>query len=208
VLHRIEVEGALPSQRDKYAALLGAQPGANLLSLDLAAWSERILSDRAVSSVRVRTSLSGTVRADVELQHPAFLLDTHPVCGLSDQEVMLPLLYHEPETRVPLLSGVGGTPDYYQIAWSPRIRTALAFARVWNAKFGNDSLQLSEIHVTPDGEVEAYLWPNRLLIRMGRGNWQAPMTTLKPILSHLAASERSLDMRFEGQVVETVQGET
>ena len=208
VLHKVQVEGALPGQSQKYADLLSADPGANLLSLDLASWSKRIQADPAVSRVHVRTSLSGTVEAQIELEKPVFLLDTRPVCGLSDEGVMLPLLYHAPDNRLVLISGVGGESKYYQRAWSRKIRTAKAFERAWTRQFGLDAPLLSEIHVTPDDEVDAYLWPDRLLIRMGRGSWQEPMKTLKPILNHLAASERILDLRFEGQVVETIQGET
>jgi hypothetical protein len=121
---------------------------------------------------------------------------------------MLPLSCHAPDSVVPLISGVGGEPKYYAVAWSPYIRTALAFYKEWTAHFDASSPRLLEIHVTPDEEINAYLWPDRLLVRMGRGNWQEPMQTLKPVLSHLAATERSLDLRFKGQVVETVQGET
>ena len=208
VLTKVEVQGALPGQGEKYGALLQAKPGDNLLGLDLKAWARRILADAGVDRVHVSVSLAGVARAEVELKHPVFLLDTQPICGLSDQFAMLPILYHPPDPPVPLISGVGGEPNYYQIAWSPRLRTAMAFYRMWREHLGEDGPQLMEIHVTPDGEVDAYLWPNRLLVRLGRGDWQQPMNTLKPILSHLAATERTLDLRFAGQVVETVQGET
>lgn len=208
VLHRIQVDGALPGQAEKYAALLDAEPGANLLSLDLGAWARRILADAAVARVHVRSSLSGLAQASVELEHPVYLLDTQPVCGLSSEGDMLPLLYHPPSPRLPLISGVGGEAVFYKTAWSPRIRTAVAFHRAWLKHFGPDTPELMEIHVSPDGEVDAYLWPNRLLVRMGRGDWQEPMQTLNPILNHLAATERTLDMRFAGQVVETVQGDS
>lgn len=208
VLTRVEVVGALPGQGERLAALLGAQPGANLLDLDLTGWSERILAETCASRVHVKVDWGGVARAEVELQRPVFLLDTEPVCGLSDQFTMLPLLYHAPSPGLPLVSGVGGEPKYYQTAWSSKIRTAKAFQRAWREHLGETAPQLAEIHVTPEGEVEAYLWPDRLLVRLGRGHWQEPLHTLKPILSHLGASERTLDLRFEGQVVETVQGDS
>jgi hypothetical protein len=208
VLSRVDVQGALPGQKEKYAALLGAEPGANLLDLDLKGWSERILAEAGVARVHVNVSLGGVARAAVELKRPVFLLDTRPVCGLSDRCEMLPLLYHPPDSTLPLISGIGGEPKYYEKHWSSHVRTAMAFHDAWREHLGEGGPRLSEIHVTPDGEVDAYLWPDRLLVRLGRGNWQQPMNNLKPILSHLGATERTLDLRFEGQVVESVQGET
>lgn len=208
VLTRVEVSGALPGQGERLAALLEAHPGDNLLDIDLKGWSERILADAGVLRVHVKVDWGGVAKASVELKRPVLLLDTQPVCGLTDQFVMLPLLYHAPDSTLPLVSGVGGEPNYYHTAWSSKIRTAAAFLRVWREHLGDPVPQLSEIHVTHEGEVEAYLWPDRILVRLGRGNWEQPLHTLKPILSHLGASERTLDLRFEGQVVETVQGDT
>lgn len=208
VLTRVEVSGALPGQGERLAALLEAKAGDNLLDLDLEGWSKRIAAEAGVSRVRVNVNWGGVAHASVELSHPVLLLDTKPVCGLNEQFVMLPLLYHAADSTLPLVSGIGGEPKYYQTAWSSKIRTAAAFLRVWREHLSEPAPQLSEIHVTPDGEVEAYLWPDRILVRLGRGNWEQPLNTLMPILSHLAPSERTLDLRFQGQVVETVQGDS
>ena len=208
VLSRVEVSGALPGQGERLAALLEARPGANLLDLDLKGWADRILADQGVDRVQVKVDWGGVARASVELKHPELLVDTQPVCGLTDRFVMLPLLYHQPDSTLPLVSGVGGEPDYYRTNWSSKVRAAAAFVREWREQLGDQAPQLSEIHVTAEGEIDAYLWPDRLLIRLGRGGWQKPLHTLKPILAHLGASERTLDLRFVGQVVEVVQGDT
>lgn len=208
VLSRVEVSGALPGQGERLAALLEARPGDNLLDLDLKAWAQRIQSDLGVERVHVKVDWGGVARASVELKKPLLLLDTKPVCGLSDRFVMLPLLYHQPDSTLPLVSGVGGEPNYYQTNWSSKVRAAAEFLTAWHEHLGDQAPQLSEIHVTPEGEIDAYLWPDRLQVRLGRGNWQKPLNILKPILAHLGASERTLDMRFEGQVVEVVQGDS
>ena len=203
-LSEVRVEGAIEGQSRQLAQLLEADAGSNLLDVDLEGWARRIAVHPAVASVRTRITLTGRAVAHVTNERPVALVDTAPSSGTARTGVLLPLAQHQPEDVVPLITGVGGTPTYYARSSSPNLNTALAFLDVWQENADADLPELMEIHVTEDREVDVYLWPDRLYVRLGRGMWKETIQKLWPVLSRLAASERSLDLRFRGQVVEAI----
>ena len=203
-LQRVAVQGDAAGHIEQITAMLGAEPGANILRLDLAGWAERITDLPAIQSARTYVTLAGSAVASVEAALPVCLVDTRPVSGVTTDGVILPLTRHRPVVPVPLITGVGGVPQYYTRSQHPRLRCALAFRECWRAQVPADAPDLAEIQVTPDHEVKIYLWPDRLLVNLGRGEWNDRLATLWPVLKRLPVSHRTLDLRFAGRVVESL----
>jgi hypothetical protein len=203
-LSEVRVDGAIDGQSQQLASLLEREIGSNLLDVDLEGWASRIAVHPAVASVRTRITLTGRAVAHVTNERPVALVDTDPASGTTRTGVLLPLGQHLPEDVVPLITGVGGDPAYYLRSSSSTLSTALAFLNIWQEHADAEMPDLMEIHVTSDSEVDVYLWPDRLYVRLGRGMWKETIQKLWPVLSRLAASERSLDLRFRGQVVEAI----
>jgi hypothetical protein len=202
-LQRVLVEGQAAGQEEQITALLGAETGANLMRLDLAQWAERIAALPAIESARTYVTLAGSAVASVEATRPVCLVDTRPVAGVSAEGLILPLQAHRPAGRVPLITGVGGTPEDYSRSQNARLRCALAFLALWQELAPGWAPDLAEIQVTPDQEVKIYLWPDRLVVNLGRGEWNDRLATLWPVLKRLPVSHRTLDLRFAGRVVES-----
>jgi hypothetical protein len=203
-LEEVIVKGAIDGQSKELASLLDAETGSNLLEVDLEGWARQIAARPAVASVRTRITLTGSAVAYVTNESPVALVDTQPASGTTRTGQLLSLLHHRPKDVVPLITGVGGEPEYYAQYSSPKLSTALAFLICWEDHADSDMPDLMEIHITDDLEVDVYLWPDRLYVRLGRGMWKETIEKLWPVLSRLAASERSLDLRFRGQVLETI----
>ena len=81
---------------------------------------------------------------------------------------------------------------------------ALEFLSRWHVSRAAVELHLAEIHMTAAYEVGVYLWPDRLYVQFGRGEWDSQIEMIGPVLKRLPLSERSLDMRFSGQVIEAL----
>jgi hypothetical protein len=203
-LGEVQVVGATGGQGEELASLLDTKTGSNLLDVDLEGWARRIAARPAVASVRTRVTLTGRAVAYVTNESPVALVDTEPASGTTRTGLLLPLCHHPPGEVVPLLTGIGGEPNYYVPCASSRLGTALAFLDSWREHADSRMPDLMEIHVTRDLEVDVYLWPDRLYVRLGRGMWKETIQKLWPVLSRLAASERTLDLRFRGQVLEAI----
>jgi hypothetical protein len=203
-LQRVAVHGDAAGHTEEITALLAAEPGANVLRLDLAGWAKRITDLPAIQSARTYVTLTGSAVASVEAALPVCLVDTRPVSGVTADGVFLPLTRHRPVVPVSLVTGVGGVPEYYTRSQHDRLRCALAFRERWRALAPPDAPDLAEIEVTADHEVRIYLWPNRLLVNLGRGEWNDRLATLWPVLKRLPVSHRTLDLRFAGRVVESL----
>jgi hypothetical protein len=202
-LEQVEVRQA-GGYADTIATLLEAESGDNLLTLDLEAWARRAARLPAVAGVRAHVTLSGRAVADVDLAPPLGLVDTEPVAGVTASGMLVPLVEHVPTSRLPLITGVGGTPTYYRASPDDRLHTGLAFIRAWNAQHRVLAERLAEVRVDATREVTIMLWPERRYIRMGRGDWPRALRQLYPVLSRLPAAGGELDMRFTGQVVEHI----
>jgi cell division septal protein FtsQ len=199
--HRVQVNGA-GGDAAQVAALLDASDGDNLIRLDLGGWAERIAALPAVASVRTYLKLGGVAIASVEQKEPVALVDTDPVSGLSADGMLLPLKVHLASRDLPMVTGVGGEPSYYRVTANPRLLTALAFLGRWNRIIEKQRDRLAEIHVNQDSEVGIYIWPERRFITVGRGDWEDRLADLWPVIRRLPPSDRPLDLRFSGSVVE------
>ena len=201
-LREILVQGNSAVPADSLARLLDAAPGDNLIQLDLNSWVERAARMPAIAKAHAQTSLSGRATLTVEEVRPDFLVDTQPVCGMTDNGMILPLDRHATTATLPLVTGVGGAPIYYHVSFDEKLRTARRFYERWNTLCCEHNRQLSEIHITDDLEVGVYLWPERRYVMIGRGDWDVRLTELWKIMERLPPGEYPLDVRFAGQVVE------
>jgi hypothetical protein len=197
----IRVDGAAHDEA-AIAALLDASAGDNLLRVDLGGWADRIAELPAVASVRAYVRLPDVAVASVELKAPVALVDTRPVAGLSADGMLLPLDIHAADRDLPLITGIGGEPSYYRLTANPRLLTALQFLGRWDRCIDKHQERLAEIHVNQDSEVGIYLWPERRFVTVGRGDWTDRLANLWPVIRRLPASDRPLDIRFSGTVVE------
>lgn len=203
-LERIRVEGPAAHLEDEIATLLESEIGSNLLHVDLGRWADQIVLLPAIYSARTHITLAGEAVARVQAILPVCLIDTQPVAGVSASGIMLPLRDHPMSSSIPLITGIGGRPDYYARSAGRPLLGALEFLSRWKTHQDEDSYQLAEIHIGAASEVGVYLWPNRLYVQFGRGDWNTQIEMLGPVLKRLPLSEKSLDMRFAGQVIEVL----
>lgn len=201
-LREVVVQGNHAESTEKIASLLDAAAGENIFAVDLHSWVSRIVASPAVERARAYVTLTGKAVVKVEETAPQFLLDTRPISGLSANREVLPLRQHPIVDRVPLISGVGGEPDYYSVSDDPRVLTAMRFYTRWLEYCGDYNDRLAEIHVTPDFEIGVYLWPDRRYVTLGRGNWDDKLVNLWRLLKRLPRGVAPLDMRFARQVIE------
>lgn len=203
-LERIRVEGPAAHLEDEIASLLESDTGSNLLHVDLGRWADQIVRLPAIFSARTYVTLAGEAVARVHAILPICLIDTQPVAGVSASGIMLPLRDHPINSPIPIITGIGGRPDYYARSTGTQLLCALEFLSRWQAHQDYESYQLAEIHIGAASEVRVYLWPNRLYVQFGRGNWNAQIEMLGPVLKRLPLSEQSLDLRYSGQVIEAL----
>jgi hypothetical protein len=116
--------------------------------------------------------------------------------------MLLPLAGHPAIGGIPLVTGIGGKPVYYVRSRNPRLLTALQFFDRWELCIDKHKDRLAEIHVSEDSEVGIYLWPERRYITVGRGAWNDRLDDLWTLVKRLPATDRPLDFRFSGTVVE------
>jgi hypothetical protein len=200
-LQEVQVFGRTGTSEDQIKALLDVEPGSNLLRLDLQGWANRIVALPEIQEARTYVTLTGKAVAHVEAAQPIGLVDTRPVAGVTAAGVLLPLADHAPSAALPLITGVGGTPDYYSDVPRRGVLTALAFLRQWRRQPEPRARRLVEVRLRPSGEVHVYLWPDRLLVNVGRGRWGERTETLWSVLKRLPLSDETLDLRFSGQVI-------
>jgi len=202
-LNEVCVQGA-GSQTDTVTTLLAEGEGTNLLQIDLERWADRVAALPAVARVRTHVTCGGRAVADVVLEVPVCLVDTRPVAGVTANGAQLPLAEHVPTSRLPLITGIGGEAEYYAVSDDPKLRTALAFVRDWCEFAGPFAARLTEVHINQALEVSILLWPERLYIRMGRGDWQQALSRLWAVLARLPVCGDELDMRFKDQVIDHI----
>jgi hypothetical protein len=203
-LDGIRVEGQAANLEDDIKALLVSDSGSNLMQVDLDSWARDIVAMPAIRSARTYVTVFGEAVARVDAAVPVGLVDTNPVAGVSASGVVLPIVHHSSSERIPIITGIGGRPAYYGTTVGSQLLCALKFLSTWKDKQVDESYQLAEIHIGAASEVSVYLWPSRLYVQFGRGNWNQQIAMLWPVLKRLPLSEQSLDMRFAGQVVETL----
>jgi hypothetical protein len=200
-LKTIEVEGHA-GPRAEIERLLEESVGDNLLRLDLGGWAARIATLPGVARARTYVTLDGRAVAEIERERPVCLVDTDPVCGAAKDGMLLPLAGHPAIGGIPLVTGIGGKPVYYVRSRNPRLLTALQFFDRWELCIDKHKDRLAEIHVSEDSEVGIYLWPERRYITVGRGAWNDRLDDLWTLVKRLPATDRPLDFRFSGTVVE------
>lgn len=200
-LKSTRVEG-YAGPREEIVALLDAAAGDNLVRIDLGGWATRIAALPGVARARTRITLRGVAVATIEREKPVCLVDTEPVAGVAGDGTILPLAMHAPERGIPLITGIGGAPTYYVRSRHPKLLTALQFFERWARQIDTQEDRLTEIHVSDDAEVGIYLWPERRYVTVGRGNWNDRLGDLWTLVKRLPASDRPLDLRFSGTVVE------
>lgn len=195
------VEGYAGPSSD-IVALLAAKPGDNLMKLDLEGWAARIAALPGVAQARTRITLGGEAVALIDRERPVCLVDTDPVAGATRDGTLLPLAAHPAGHDLPLITGIGGAPTYYVRSRHPRLLTALEFFARWSDRIDKHHDRLAEIHVTDNSEVGIFLWPERRYITVGRGAWNDRLDVLWTLVKRLPVSDRPIDIRFPGTVVE------
>ena len=203
-LQAVRIEGNAASLEEVIESLLSSEIGSNLMRVDLSVWADQIVQLPAIRSARTFVTLSGEAVARVNAVEPVVLVDTQPVAGVSARGVILPLRFHPVVTPIPIITGIGGRPDYYANRAQSELLCALEFLSRWQAGHNHESYQLAEIHLGAASEVGVYLWPNRLYVQFGRGDWNKQIDLLWPVLKRLPLSEQALDMRFAGQVIKAL----
>jgi cell division septal protein FtsQ len=160
-----------------------------------------------VARARVSRSLPDRVEILLEETLPAAIVPGGPdgFVEVSDQALVLPAADRSAFVDVPLITGVPAPPEAGQTFESELLREALDVLR--QAKEISPSLwmEISEIRFAPGSGLVIYTVADGAEIRFGLGALNSSdLSNSWKVLSDLkarGAAARSIDLRFDGQVV-------
>lgn len=207
----VAVEGMVWADSSEVVRMAAVDADSTMLLFDLdpALIADRVRRAPWVREARVRRLPTGTLSIRVEEREPAVLVlapDGRPSHFLDAEGFSLPLrpgaVYD-----VPLLRG--SVPAYHptQPVESASLRDLLAALAEADAE--TDAL-VSDLTLAPDGSATLYTTPGgthaAIPVRLGLGGYAEKLRRLdafwtQAILSRPATTFRTVDLRFDGQVV-------
>ena len=216
-LETIEVAGVQHADVDSLVALARIDPAAPLFSIDPVLVADRVRRHPWVASATVKRRLAGVLTISVEEREPvALALDgrgrpSHYLdaggYGLpleAPSEAAVPVASY----NVPLLRGVGAAYHPVQPVENPAVRALLEAVAEADPE---TRLLLSELEITPEGNVEGWLTPLRaggpsIPVLLGYGDFDEKLRRLRAFWQQAVQTRPSrtfekIDLRFDGQVV-------
>lgn len=223
-LETIEVAGARHADVDSLVALARIDPAAPLFSIDPALVADRLRRHPWVASAEVKRRLAGVLAIHVEEREPVVLvLDGRgrPSHYLDAGGYGLPLEAPSAETglvasyNVPLLRGVGAAYHPVQPVENPAVQALLEAIAEADPE---TRLLLSELEITPGGEVEGWLTPLRaggssIPVQFGYSDFGEKLRRLRAFWRQAVQTRpdhvfEEIDLRFDSQVVTVEEAPT
>ena len=202
---RITVAGNSRLSKGEVVALLDGIRGANMLTLDIDAWRQKLLGSPWVADAAIRRVLPGTVAVVISERQPMgigrindelYLIDDRG--GIIDQ-----FGPNYAEFDLPIIDGLAAAPrDNGSLIDQPR--AALA-ARVLAALQTRPDLahRVSEIDVSDERDAVLILKGDTALVRVGTEQFVERLQSyldLAPALRERVAAIDSVDLRFDQRV--------
>jgi cell division protein FtsQ len=207
-VEKIVVDGSVHATEDVVARLSGIVPGDTLYRLEPDAVAGRVALHPWVDRADVTRWPTGVLSIDVEERVPVALSVSatgEPVYYLDRWGESMPV---DSVSRydVPLLRGIANGSRPVTVRDSLTVELLGVLAALPPSVDG----LLSDLIVRADGEVDVVTVPvhdgDCILVRMGRGDYDRKMRTLRAFWTQAVAGHpekriESIDLRFRGQVV-------
>ena len=216
-LETIEVAGTQHADVDSLVALARIDPTAALFSIDPALVADRVRRHPWVASATVKRRLAGVLAIRVQEREPvALVLDRRgrPSHYLDRGGYGMPLetasagAVPVASYNVPLLRGVGAAYHPVQPVENPAVQALLEAVAEADPE---TRLLLSELEITPEGNVEGWLTPLRaggtsVPVLLGYGDFDEKLRRLRAFWQQAVQTRpdrafEKIDLRFDGQVV-------
>lgn len=196
-LRQINVQGCRTLREEELLALAELRPGGPLFDINLPAAEERVRSHPWIDTVSIRRSWPDTLHVLVQERRPLALVNLEQGLGLHyiDQNglIFAPAKPGQ-DLDFPVLTGISPQPGA-SLAEGP---AAEAVQLLQLAAQGNPILPLqalSELHLSRDGEIIAYLAERPFPIHVGCGKIKARYYQLVRLLERLYRKEKIEDIR-------------
>ncbi len=204
---RVDVCGNEVLTADEVIELAGVGIGEQLLDVEPAGVERALASSPRVSRARVSRGLPDRIEILLEETLPAAIVPGGPngFVEVSDQALVLPAADRSAFVDVPLITGIPAPPEAGERFESEELEEALNVLN--QAKEVSPSLwmEISEIRFAPGSGLVIYTVADGAEIRFGLGALNAnDLSNSWKVLSDLrarGAAPRSIDLRFDGQVV-------
>ena len=216
-LKTIEVAGAQQANVDSLVALARIPPDAPLFSIDPVLVADRVRRHPWVAEASAKRRLAGVLTITVEEREPvALVLDGkgQPAYYLDAGGYGLPLETPSDDGfsiqahDVPLLRGVGAAYHPVQPVENPSVQALLEALAGANPEA---VLLISELEITPEGEVEGWLTPLQagrpsIPVQFGYAGFDEKLQRLRAFWRQAVQTRpdrtfEKIDLRFDGQVV-------
>ncbi|MGI9174216.1 MAG: cell division protein FtsQ/DivIB [Rhodothermales bacterium] len=216
-LKTIEVAGARQANVDSLVALARIPPDAPLFSIDPVLVADRVRRHPWVASAAAKRRLAGVLTITIEEREPVVLVldgKGQPSHYLDAGGYGLPLEtpsddgFSVSARDVPLLRGVGAAYHPVQPVENPSVQALL------EALASTDPeaiILISELEITPEGEVEGWLTPLQagrpsISVQFGYAGFDEKLQRLRAFWRQAVQTRpdrtfEKIDLRFDGQVV-------
>ncbi len=203
----IDVVGNAVLTADEVVALSEVSLGVQLLEVDPASIESRLAESPRITRARVHRSLPDCVEISLEETLPAAIVQTEDAGFLevSDRALVLPAADRSAFVDLPLISGVPAPPQAgkrFEDELVMRGLEVLSRARAVEPSFWMD---ISEVRFAPGSGLVIYTVADGAEIRFGLGAVNSEdLSNSWKVLTDLrdrGAVARSIDLRFDGQVV-------
>jgi len=155
---------------ERIAALMGLEPGTNLLAVDTDELERRIAGERWVESVEVRREFPDTLRVEVVEHVPAAVLLADRFYLIDGAGKPFKRLGRGERGDLPIITGISRELlDGRQVWATAMIHRALEVMKTYRA--GVDRPELGEINVGETGELTVYTAAQRTELRLGRDGY-------------------------------------
>ena len=216
-LKTIEVAGAQQANVDSLVALARIPPDAPLFSIDPALVADRVRRHPWVAEASAKRRLAGVLTITIEEREPAVLVldgKGRPSHYLDAGGYGLPLEtpsddgFSVSAHDVPLLRGVGAAYHPVQPVENPSVQALL---KALAESDPEAVLLISELEITPEGEVEGWLTPLQagrpsIPVQFGYADFGEKLQRLRAFWRQAVQTRpdrlfEKIDLRFDGQVV-------
>jgi len=202
---RISVSGNSRLSKGEVVALLDGIRGANMLTVDLEQWRQKLLSSPWVADAALRRVLPGTVTVAVSERQPMGIGRINDGLYLVDDRGGVIDQYgpNYAELDLPIIDGLAGAPRDNG-ALIEEARAVLA-SRVLNALASQPALgkRVSEIDVSDPRDAVLILKGDTAMVRIGAEQFAERLQSyldLAPALRERIAAIDYVDLRFDQRV--------